>query len=205
MTGRTVSHRRRFLYSVGAAVAVAGCLDDSSDDDTDNAGADDEDRTVDHDEFPSHSGGSPREFPGDHICNGVCGMAVADFPDWNAQLAHDNDRGAFFCTSGCLISYLVAPDHVGALESAVTDVWVRDFETGALIDGTEAHYVVDPDDDRLDEPMGLNPRPFADRADAVAFTANDQALDDSDVIGLDEFDLETAMVFREYQLRAAEE
>lgn len=207
--------RRQFVCvtGAGAVLGLAGCTGETpadeqapsgngeDADDADDAGdGGDDGGNADEEEFASHPGDEPREVPAGHICNGVCGMEVIDYPDWNAQLAHANGMGAFFCTSGCMVGYLAAPDHVGAIDAEVVGAWVTDFESGDLIDGTEAYYALEDDIDRMEEPMRVNPRPFAERSDAVAYVEEYPDLEESDVVRLDEFDLETARIYRGYAL-----
>ena len=196
--------RRRFLGAVlaGAGLGLAGCLGSDDDGGAGANGDEADDGEFDEEAFPAHPGDEPTDPPEDHICNGVCGMSPVEWPDWNAQLAHEDGRGAFFCSAGCLAAYYVYPDldaH-GAPDEEIVGVWVRDFDTNELIDGEKAHYVLDDDEERFDEPMGVNPRPFADRTDAEAFVEKYDDLSDEEIVGLDEFDHDVAVRYRGYAI-----
>lgn len=162
--------RRRLLAAAGAgaAVAASGCLGENG---TDVAEASDESDDV---TFPPHAGETPEPVPEGRSCDGVCGMESAAFPEWNAQLAHADGTGAFFCSPGGLLAYLNAPEHTGANEADVERVWVRDFETKELIDAEPAYFALEEDEDEQQrgEPMGVNPRPFADEDAARAYVAD---------------------------------
>ncbi|RQG91935.1 nitrous oxide reductase accessory protein NosL [Natrarchaeobius chitinivorans] len=202
MTGgaRDFATRRRVLElaGTGIAVGVAGCLGengpgDEHDDHGDDSGAD-SDGEHQYATHLEHPGGEPIEFANGQRCP-VCNMQPADYPNWQSQLAHDDGTGAAFDTPGCLFAYLVAPP----TDAAIDGVWVTDFETGQLVDATEAHFVIVTDDSAVpEEVMGLNPRPFADREDAVAYLEEWDAeeLTEDDVIGLEDVDRDVAAIYR---------
>lgn len=196
MTNRARCRRRRFLGVVGTGVTLgmAGCS--GSEDPAAEAATDSsEDETA---TFYEHPGEGPREFPDEYTCDSVCGMTVTDWPDWNAQVAHESGYGAFFCSTGCLAAYMVDPTDERFDDPAgdITGTWVTDYATGELIDAAEASFVLTRDEDRIDEPMGVNPQPFADRADAEALVAEVDALTTDDIVGLDEFDYDVAAIYR---------
>jgi len=126
----------------------------------------------------------------------VCDMKPAEYPDWNAQAVHDDGTRAFFDTAGCLVTYYAVPDRFAETEAPISGAWVTDFETRELVDGTTAHYALETDSDRVDDPMRLNPAPFADRADAVAYVEAVDYLTTDDVVELDAFDRELAGRYR---------
>lgn len=185
--------RRRVVqvFGSGAIVGLAGCLGGISTDDT---GDTDDDETTPA--FRDHPGDEPREFE-DWFCDGVCGMSVSAHPQYNAQLAHDDGTGAFFCTSGCLLGYYVLPDHHDA-PSAITNIWVTDYETGDLIDGRSAYYVLIRDADLVSDPMGINPRPFAEQSAALAYLDDhdDDSITENDIVQLTDIDTETIAIYR---------
>jgi nitrous oxide reductase accessory protein NosL len=133
--------------------------------------------------------------PEDAEC-AVCGMKAAKFPDWNGQVVHEDGTRAFFCTSGCTLTYHAVPGSFAATDAAIAGVWVTDFETGEFVDGSTAHYALETDSDRVDDPMRLNPAPFADRAAAIDYVDAVDYLTRDDVVGLPAFDRETASEYR---------
>lgn len=185
---------RRNMLEVAVAsgvIALSGCLGGPRDEET-------------HDEsdgiepvFPDHPGDEPASFPESHFCNGICGMDVANYPEWNAQLAHVDGTGAFFCTTGCLFGYLAVPDHHDA-PADIDGVWVTDHGSGDLVDGWDAVYVLIRDSDLVSDPMGINPRPFADETNAVSYVDNheDDSVTEEDVVQLDDVDLSVASIYR---------
>lgn len=187
--------RRAVLASVaaGGLASLGGCLGGE----TTTPNGDDE-GDVEAAAFPDHPGDAPREPPAERRCDGPCGMAPAEYPDSNCQIAHEGGEGVFFESAGCLVAYLHDPTFYGGPESAVRSVWVRDFGTRELIDGTEAVFVLDYDEERHEEVMAHNPKPFAKRADAVAYVDSYPDLDAEDVVGLDAFGAEQAHRYRDY-------
>ena len=137
----------------------------------------------------------PVTVPAEASCP-VCQMVPADYPDWNAQVVHEDGERAFFDTSGCLVAYYAVPDRFAATDAPISGVWVTDFETRETIDGLTANYALETDPDRVDDPMKRNPAPFADRADAVAYVDAVDYLTTDDVVGIEAFDRELAEQYR---------
>jgi nitrous oxide reductase accessory protein NosL len=146
-------------------------------------------------ETPAPSLGEPVTVPENARCP-VCEMKSANFPDWNAQAVHEDGTQVFFDTAGCLVTYYALPDEFAETDAPFVGVWVTDFETRELVDGTTAHYALETDSDRVDDPMRLNPAPFADRADAVAYVDAVDYLTTDDIVGLDDFDRELVTRYR---------
>lgn len=192
-------HRRTVVSAIGTGslFSLAGCT--RSEDPPSEAPDTPDASESDPEAFAHHPGDGPTDFPPDHICNGVCGMTAAEYPEWNAQLAHTDEKGAYFCSVGCLFTYLVAPDRVDAHDTTIEEMWIRDYVTTDLIAASGAYLVLEDDPDRDDEPMGLNPRPFLDREDAETYAA-EYGFTDDDIIQIDELTLEIARIYRPYQL-----
>lgn len=194
MTDDSIS-RRRLLGCLGVAttLGLAGCAGDTES--TPNVADPDGqfDFTVDH---PVDE---PKEFSEDHMC-GVCSMTVTDYPERNAQVAHEDGVGMMLCSSGCLFAYYVNPTHFDGSSADIAGVWVTDFKTRQLVDGTDAYYVLEYDKERADDPMGVDPRSYADRADAVSYVEKYDELDESDIIGLEDVDADVARIYRESRL-----
>ncbi|WIV67749.1 nitrous oxide reductase accessory protein NosL [Natrialbaceae archaeon AArc-T1-2] len=195
--------RRQLLAAVGigAAAALAGCLGDDSDDDpADDADPadDDEGEFWPSDEVPVDE---LAEVPAEAVCV-VCPMPPAEYPDWNAQAAHEDGTRAFFCSPGCAIAYTVYPDVFDAPEASLANWWVTDVATGEAVDGHETYYVLDSNPDRAHGPM-VNPYPFADREGALEYAGEYDDLEEDDVIAGDELDSDVAMAFRETYVERA--
>lgn len=137
----------------------------------------------------------PTDFPSDAEC-AVCNMMAAEHPEWNAQVLHESENREYFCSSGCMLAYYVDQERFGDCQAEIVGVWVTEFETTALIDGTDAQYVRVTDSDHVDDVMMRNPTPFADREDALAFVDDFDEYDEDDVITIDDFDLELAKLYR---------
>ncbi|SEQ50189.1 nitrous oxide reductase accessory protein NosL [Natrinema salaciae] len=194
MDDRDGLERRGLLgtFGVGVAAAIAGCLggirpgDGGNDDDGSPAQV--YEPTIEDVE------NGPFEFPEGHRC-AVCGMTATDYFG-KGQLVHENGLAAVFDSPGCLFAYVVS----STPESPIAGAWTTDYETSDLIDATEAHFVLITDEDAADDPMGIDPRPYADREDAVAFLegweAEDLSPEDDIIVGLEAVDLEIASIYR---------
>jgi len=176
-------HRRK-LMALGAAAALGTTAATAS---ASVAAKDDSDASNDTVE--------PTDVPADANC-AVCNMVPAKFPDWNAQLAHEDSTRVYFCTPGCLTTYYVVPEQFDGPDEPIVGAWVHDFETRDLIDALQASFVLETDPDRVDDPMRLNPLPFVDESDATAYVEQYDDLDDDTVIPIDEFDLDIAELYR---------
>lgn len=168
--------RRRVLELAGGAVAVslAGCL---------GGGGTDTDEPV--------------EPPADASC-GVCKMAPAEYPDWNAQLVFGDGTRVHFCSPGCFAAFYADPGHFedGRSQDAIANSWVTDYLSTELTDAATASFVLEMNADRIDAPMMMNPVPFADEADAQVYVDRYDDLGADDVVGLDSFDLDIAKQYR---------
>lgn len=184
MTGPS---RRRLLAVVGGTIAVGavGCLGDDANDTEETEPA-----------LESHPGDGPIEVPDGKICDGVCGMSAEEPAAWVGQLAHDDGTGAFFCSVGCLVAYVAAPEYAEGNDAPVTGAWVPDYVSKDVIDGLGAHYALEDDEDYEHEPMGINPRPFAAYEEAIAYVDSRERLTEDDIIEFPDFDLETARIYR---------
>jgi len=138
---------------------------------------------------------SPVDVPEDAEC-AVCEMTAANFPEWNAQAVHEDDTRAFFCTAGCAVTYDAVTGQFADTDADLAGLWVRDFDSRELVDGTSAHYALETDSDRVDDPMKLNPAPFAAREDAVAYVEEVEHLAEEDVVERSAFDRDVAEQYR---------
>ena len=170
-------------------MAVAGCAAWSGDDEDDTA-----DEPTERSLQP-HAGEGWESVPANQTCDSVCGMSIHEDSEWTVQLAHTDDTGAFFCSPGCMAAYVGAPEEVRAREASIRGVWLTDYETGERIDGQTAYYVLQADREKRREPMSINPRPFAEAADADAY-ATEHELGAEAVITFDEIDADVAAIYR---------
>lgn len=182
---------RRTTLAVGAGLLTTGLTGCVGNQGLLPGSGDGEDEAVDG------SVGEPVEVPEDANC-AVCNMMPAKFPDWNAQLRFEDDERAHFCSPGCMAAFQAVPDNFadGRTQEEIEGVWVHDFDTTELIDGLLASYVLETDAKRVDDPMMVNPLPFADREAAEAYAEQYDDLGDEDVIELAEFDRELAEQYR---------
>jgi nitrous oxide reductase accessory protein NosL len=135
------------------------------------------------------------DVPDDASC-AVCGMNAADFPDWNGQTVHGDDTRAYFCSSGCATTYHTVPEEFAETDAEIAGFWVTGFESREFIDGTTAFYALETDSDRLEDPMGTNPVPFAEQAAAIEYVDEVDYLSEEDVVELSAFDRELAEQYR---------
>ena len=196
----TDERRRRLLKALGAgaavgAVAATGCLGDGNGGDGDEQEPGDGQEADDGENGDEAAAVEPVDFPEDANCP-VCNMVPAEFPDWNAQVLHEDGERAYLCTSGCMVAYKAYPDEFAVSSSDLAGVWVTDYETRELIDGFEANYVIETDADRVDDPMMRNPAPFESREDAVAYVEEVDYLAEEDIVGYDDLDTDWADMYR---------
>jgi nitrous oxide reductase accessory protein NosL len=192
MTGSDGFGRRVLLgtFAAGATAAGAGCLVDLSGDDPEDA----DDRAQVYEPTFEQVEETPFEFTDDQRC-AVCSMTPTNYPRRRGQLVHENGAAAVFDSPGCLFAYVVS----STPDSPVAGAWTTDYGTRDLIDATGAHFVLITDADAADDPMGIDPRPFADREDALAFLEEWEAEDlteDDVIVGLEAVDLEIASIYR---------
>jgi hypothetical protein len=190
------------MLASGAAVSLAGCSggeDGSTDTPADTTtGASPDDGTTAE---PDAGSLAAVDIPDDASC-AVCGMAAGKpkFSDWNAQAVHEDERRAYFCTSGCATTYYAVPDQFAETDAVIAGLWVTGFESGEFVDATAASFALETDSDRVDDPMRLNPAPFADRAEAVEYVDAVEYLSEDDIVELSAFDRDLAERYRKMHL-----
>ena len=98
----------------------------------------------------------------------TCGMYPASYPQWQQQIVFKDKTAAAFDGGKCLFRYLLNMAKLDATHTPadIAMVWVKDFNTGAWLDGTKATYVVGS---TVMGPMGKEIIPFADQTAANAF------------------------------------
>ena len=191
MSERDGLERRRLLGTLGAgaAIGIAGCLGGS--------GSDGPPAQVYEPSLEGVEEG-PVEFTGSQRCD-VCGMAIADYAG-RSQFVHENGQAAVFDLPGCLFTYTVS----STPDSPIQGAWTTDYNTEELIDATTAYFVLITDEEAAPDPMGINPRPYATREDALAFLedweAENLSPEEDIIVGLEEVDMEIARIYRESRL-----
>ena len=106
---------------------------------------------------PAHSGKCP-----------VCGMFVAKYPDWTAQVRFRDQKTVFFDGTKDLFKYYFNMDsyHPGKSPVDIGAVYVTDYYTLEPIAAADAFFVVGSD---IYGPMGRELIAFSSAADAQAF------------------------------------
>ncbi|OGQ96382.1 MAG: hypothetical protein A2521_09185 [Deltaproteobacteria bacterium RIFOXYD12_FULL_57_12] len=97
----------------------------------------------------------------------VCGMFVAKYQDWLAQIRLAD--GSIQVFDGCkdMLAYVFQPAaYGGSTANTIKEIWVKDYYALDWIDGRTAWYVVGSD---IHGPMGHELLPFASQAAAEAF------------------------------------
>jgi nitrous oxide reductase accessory protein NosL len=197
--------RRKVLKTLGVSAvagvgATTGCIGGNGDDGGEGNETDDGTNETDGDMNETDTGdgeetAEPVDFPEDAECP-VCNMMSAEYPDWNAQVVHEDGERAYLCTSGCMVAYKAYPDEFAVSDTSIAGAWVTGYETRELIDGTEASYALETDSERVDDPMMLNPAPFEAREDAVAYVEEVDYLAEEDIVGYGDLDTDWADMYR---------
>lgn len=103
----------------------------------------------------------------------VCGMFVAKYPDFLAQIIFRDDSHAFFDGAKDMFKYYFKLNTYtpGKTTADIAAVHVTDYYSMASVDGRTAWYVVGSD---VFGPMGRELIPFAKETDAAAFLKDHQ-------------------------------
>jgi nitrous oxide reductase accessory protein NosL len=106
--------------------------------------------------------------PGERDRCPVCGMFVARYPDWIAEVRFADGGYAVFDGAKDLFKFLAAPGRYlpGRAGSEVRAIWVTDYYAVRPVDGRAAHFVLGSD---VLGPMGRELVPFACREEAEEF------------------------------------
>ncbi len=98
----------------------------------------------------------------------VCGMFVAKYPDWMAQVIFSDGSNAFFDGAKDMFKYLLNMKKYNPAKKPgdLAKVYVTDYYDLTQIDGLEAFYVIGSD---VFGPMGRELIPFKREADAKGF------------------------------------
>ena len=190
--------RRRVIGALvaGAGAGIAGCLGGSRP--GDDGGNGDEPPAQVYEPTLEGIEAGPFEYPEDMTC-AVCGMIPTDHPE-PTQLVHENGLAAVFESPGCLFAYVAS----STPDSPIAGAWTIDRESDEQIDATEAHYVLITDEEAVDDPMGIDPKAFADREDALhyleAWEAEELSPEAEIITGFEPVDLEIASIYRPHRV-----
>lgn len=116
---------------------------------------------------PWVAGGEPPE-PGATDRCAVCGMYVAKYPNWVAAVVFSDGTREFFDGPKDMFRYLLdLPKYAHTRDkSEITDVFVTDYYTTEIIDGTTARYIAGSD---VVGPMGAELVPVSSPENATVF------------------------------------
>jgi len=123
-------------------------------------------------------------LPGESDRCPVCGMLVAPFPDWTAQVRHGNGKTLFF--DGCkdLFRYLLRFEFYAPRQDRkdVAAVFVTNYYDGEVIPARTAYFVVGSD---VMGPMGTELVAHRSREEAQGFLEDHHGLH---ILRFDEID-----------------
>jgi len=103
----------------------------------------------------------------------VCGMFVAKYPNWLAQIHYDNlDQTRFFDgVKDMMVFYFNPERYDGPAREAIRDIFVKDYYSLDWLSAKEAFYVAGSD---IYGPMGHELIPFASQEAAENFSKDHQ-------------------------------
>jgi len=98
----------------------------------------------------------------------VCGMFVAKYPNWLAQIQYENSgKINFFDGVKDMMVFYFDPKHYGgAARETIKDIFVKDYYTLNWLPAKDAYYVTGSD---VYGPMGHELIPFGTRGAAESF------------------------------------
>lgn len=98
----------------------------------------------------------------------VCGMFVAKYPNWLAQIQYGDQQPKFFDgVKDMMVFYFNPEQYDGATREKISDIFVKDYYTLAWLPAQQAFYVVGSD---VYGPMGYELIPFASKEAAKSFS-----------------------------------
>jgi len=106
----------------------------------------------------------------------VCGMFVAKYPNWLAQIHYDNlEQTKFFDGVKDMMVFYFNPERYGGKSrETIRDIFVKDYYSLDWLSAKEAFYVVGSD---VYGPMGHELIPFATREAAESFSKDHHGKD----------------------------
>lgn len=124
----------------------------------------------------------------------VCGMFVAKYKLWLAQIQHKDGTTSMFDGVKDMMAYFHEPVKYGGGEDIV-DIYVKDYYTQNWLDGRSAFYVIGSD---VLGPMGHEFIPFSSEDSAKNFKKDH---DGKNIIRFEEITLERVNELRTKMLR----
>jgi len=119
--------------------------------------------------FPPRGGCQPLDSVEEKSRCPVCGMFVAKYPNWIAQIRTVDKTFFFDGVKDLLVFYLTPLKFDGPNQKDIKEIWVKDYYSLSLINGREAFYVYGSD---VFGPMGHELIPFSSREAAESFMAD---------------------------------
>jgi len=118
----------------------------------------------------------------------VCGMMVAKYNPWIAQIHAAGEKPAFFDGVKDMMAYFFKPAAYGGNgDMSIAEIWVKDYYSLDYIDGRNAFYVVGSD---VMGPMGEELVPFSSRTAAENFSKDHKG---KQLLKFDEIEAEMIM------------
>ena len=96
----------------------------------------------------------------------VCGMFVAKYPDWIAEIVSETDTYFFDGVKDMLVYYFTPEQFNGPPREELKEIWVKDYYSLKWINGNTAYYVYGSD---VYGPMGHELIPFSSIEAAESF------------------------------------
>jgi copper chaperone NosL len=117
---------------------------------------------------PSTANGEPIDTVSAEIRCSVCGMFVAKYPNWLAQIHYDDpSQTRFFDGPKDMMVFYFAPEQYGGpSRETIKDIFVKDYYTLNWMPAKDAFYVIGSD---VYGPMGHEFIPFATKDAADSF------------------------------------
>ena len=116
----------------------------------------------------SHANGKATDTVSSEVRCSVCGMFVAKYPNWVAQIHYDDLRQIEFFdgVKDMMVFYFNPERYDGAPRAAIKDIFVKDYYSLTWLSAKDAFYVIGSD---VYGPMGHELIPFGSKEAAESF------------------------------------
>ena len=102
----------------------------------------------------------------------ICGMFVAKYPAWVAEIVYKDGKIEFFDGVKDMMVYYFHPDQYGGeKKDDIAEIWVKDYYSLTFVNAKKAFFVTGSD---VYGPMGHEFIPFASQEAADAFLKDHQ-------------------------------